>query len=191
MMGEFGTASFVKNAMVALHGTAKSHKDLLDACNMFEPHLAGVPDTGLEDDPDIMKQYEDLTQQKERRASAQAARSKELSVHPVEQPRSSRVGESSGSRVRRFIPVVPDGMSVERARELVPPGFSSPKDTTREHRWTIRSKLFGGDGSKSKSFGRMSATSDWPAMTVLLVGAWRLHREATGEPCPFDFEGVL
>lgn len=114
VMGELGTASFVKNAMVARHSTA-DQEDLLDACNMFEPHLAGVPDMVFEDDPDIMKQYEDLKQQKERRASAQAARLKELSAHPVEQPRPSGVGESSGSRVRRFIPVVPDGTSVERA----------------------------------------------------------------------------
>lgn len=87
--------------------------------------------------------------------------------------------------------VVADGLSPQRAREYLPPGFALSKDTARENRWTLRSKLLGGSGSKSKSFGKRSSTTDWQAMCLLLVCAWRLHTEATGEQCPFDFDGLL
>lgn len=186
VLGQAATPQTIEAALLARHSLGESSSEtLLGATKLFDPHMDSVVGELFDDDPDIVQQMADLKMQKERRARASEQR---MATLKRMKPPSGASSSSADKPARRFVAVEANGLSAGAAKAFCPSSASISKDDKRENRWRVRSKLLGSE--KSKSYGRKSATTDWQAMVHVLTLAWRAHTLATGEGCPFDFEGL-
>ena len=157
------------------------HQDLLDM------DLDNADDAASEwDELQVVRQR--AMRQAQREANQQAPGA------PVSSAASTGASSSSGgmgpppaNRERQFVTYRADGISQAEAERLLPSSARLFKDL-RENRWRLTSKFLPGSGTKSKSWGRRSQTSDFNAMLVVIKMAWQAHFEHTGEACPFEFE---
>lgn len=159
--------------------------------------LAVLENDIADDDAGIRAQIEKLREVALRQAAARQQKVEEVNkaAHAMAaQAASSGSGSSGvgappvGPRPRRFVPVPTSGPTAEEARVWLPEGFRVSKDSQRENRWRVRGPSLVGE--RSKSFGRGSSLTEWEALAFLLEVAWRSHSQATGEQCPWSFEGL-
>lgn len=86
---------------------------------------------------------------------------------------------------------VGDTITLQQARELMPPGkvYSLVKDTTVHMRWQVKFK--NPDGAPiyfSKGWGPKSSNLVRSALRHVLTEAWAHHSERTGNECPLQFQ---
>lgn len=102
----------------------------------------------------------------------------------------SAASSSSAARVDRRapirIPVLEQGYSVAEATQWLPPECKLHKESQWHRRWRVESSLL--HGVRSKSVGGKTGLTDTQSLFFVLATAWHAHTDASGEPCPWDFE---
>jgi len=99
-------------------------------------------------------------------------------------PAAGAVAVPGGRKPRKFNPRRAHGYSRDAAADLVPPGCKITKDM-KENRWKISAPWMA--TTKSKSWGTGTQLDDYDAMKFVILVAWSVYTEQTGEPCPHEF----
>ena len=186
-LGPTYSATILERALESRHGLHLSkvsvsegeHSNMEEWPESEEPEGQG---DGMEEDAELDELHREL------RYSVEETRSKHA-VLRSSMPSMMKVADvpEAQCKQRKFVPVAPTGMTASEAAKFLPASARLSKDTTRENRWRLRSKLIGCE--RTKSYGKRSRTTDREAMIYLIQLAWAAEFRASGQSCPFDFEG--
>ena len=189
------TDDAVVREALAARGRTDEPVGLSDTALLREGSADGLQAEVLEDaDDDVRDQLARLREQREL-ASARAAAAR-AELEKQQEAVASGAGSAAGApapepaRVaRRFVPKPGHGLSVEEAREYLPPGASITNDDRRENRWRVRAPYLATDHlgcERSRAWGS-GVHTDWEALVWCLRLAWSRYCITHGGEPPWDF----
>ncbi|CAE7531763.1 unnamed protein product [Symbiodinium sp. CCMP2592] len=133
--------------------------------------------------------WEDLELQevvyaKKRRREAALAKLAAASQSPPRPPQP----EDAPTQRRKAVVFAQEGMSQPEAKRLLPPECTISKEREWHHRWKLK---WAASPALNLNVQFSSAAECNEALKHVLVYAWSIHKQRTGEDCPWQFDSEI